>query len=183
MSNIIKQSVGNVSSNGNGLAIYLDVVTNEVMLKDVHGNTQYLKEFFKYNDILFFKTDTFSFVFANETNNLNGDFSAIISGEYNLIRANNSIILGGNANTISEQYSSIMGGKGNTIESQNSTISGGINNKTKYDNTHISGSNIEADREDTLFCNNLSIKNIPTSNKGLPKGSIWSNKGILSIVT
>lgn len=183
MGNIIKQSVGNVSSNGNGLAIFLDVISNEVMLKDVHGNTQSLKEFFKYNEILFFKLDKGSFLFANETNKLNGENSAIVSGEYNIIRANDSLILGGNANTISEKNSSILGGKGNTIDSPNSTISGGNNNKTKYNNTHICGSDIEADREDTLFCNNLSIKDIPFSSKGLPKGSIWNNNGVLSIVT
>jgi hypothetical protein len=46
----------------------------------------------------------------------------------------------------------------------------------------IVGSNITADRPNTTFVNNLSIKNIPTSSAGLPAGAVWSNLGILTIV-
>ena len=48
MGNVIKQNAGQVSSNGSSLVIYVDVATGEVMLKDVVGNTQALKDFFKY---------------------------------------------------------------------------------------------------------------------------------------
>jgi hypothetical protein len=182
MGNVIKQNVGQVSSNGNGVAIYVDV-NGEVMLKDVVGNTQPLKDFFNNNDIIFLKSEKGSFVSANETNKIDAELSAVLSGEYNVLRGNNSVIAGGNANTISGKNSFIGSGKGNDIDSDNSTIVGGSNNSTKYNNTHVLGSNIEANREDATFVENLSITNIPNSDKGLPKGAVWNNKGVLSIVT
>lgn len=182
MGNVIKQNVGQVSSNGNGVAIYVDV-NGEVMLKDVVGNTQPLKDFFEFNDIVFLKSDKGSFVSTNETNKIDAEFSAILSGEYNVMRGSSSVIVSGNANTISGRNSIIGSGRGNNIDSDNSTIIGGANNSTKHNNTHIIGSNIEANREDATFVENLSITNIPNSDKGLPKGAVWNNKGVLSIVT
>lgn len=182
MGNVIKQNVGQVSSNGNGVAIYVDV-NGEVMLKDVVGNTQPLKDFFEFNDIVFLKSDKGSFVSTNETNKIDAEFSAILSGEYNIMRGSSSVIVSGNANTISGRNSIIGSGRGNNIDSDNSTIIGGANNSTKHNNTHIIGSNIEANREDATFVENLSITNIPNSDKGLPKGAVWNNKGVLSIVT
>jgi hypothetical protein len=182
MGNVIKQNVGQVSSNGNGLSIYVDV-NGEVMLKDVVGNTQPLKEFFEFSEIIFLKSDKGSFVSTNETNRIDAEYSAILSGEYNVMRGSSSVIVGGNANTISGRNSIIGSGRGNDIDSDNSTIVGGENNSTKYKNTHLLGSNIEANREDATFVENLSITNIPISDKGLPKGAVWNNKGVLSIVT
>jgi hypothetical protein len=46
----------------------------------------------------------------------------------------------------------------------------------------IVGNNITADRLNTTFVNNLSIKNIPIASAGLPSGSVWSNAGQLCIV-
>lgn len=182
MGNLIKQNVGQVASNGNGLVIFIDVATGEVMLKDVVGNTQLLKDFFKYNEIVFLKADNGSFVSTHENNKVLGEYSAVLSGEFNIVRADNSVVLGGNANTLAGNYSVILGGKGHNIDSQYSSISGGTNNKTTYDNTHILGSNIEANREDCTFVENLSITNAPISNKGLPKGAIWNDNGTLKIV-
>ena len=182
MGNVIKQNVGQVSSNGNGLSIYVDV-NGEVMLKDIVGNTQPLKEFFEFSEIIFLKSDKGSFVSTNETNRIDAEYSAILSGEYNVMRGSSSVIVGGNANTISGRNSIIGSGRGNDIDSNNSTIVGGENNSTKYNNTHLLGSSIEANREDATFVENLSITNIPNSDKGLPKGAVWSNKGVLSIVT
>ena len=51
-----------------------------------------------------------------------------------------------------------------------------------HDYSAISGCAITTDRACTLFVNNLSIKNIPTSSAGLPSGSVWSNSGVLTIV-
>jgi hypothetical protein len=183
MGNVIKQNAGQVSSNGSSLVIYVDVATGEVMLKDVVGNTQALKDFFKYNEIIFLKSDKGSFISASETNKIDAEFSAVLSGEYNVVRGDNSVITGGNANTISGRNSFVGSGRGNDIDSDDSTIIGGTNNSTKHKNTHLLGSNIEANREDTTFVENLSITNIPNSDKGLPKGAVWSNKGVLSIVT
>jgi hypothetical protein len=182
MGNVIKQNAGQVSSNGSSLVIYVDVATGEVMLKDVVGNTQPLKDFFKYNEIVFLKSEKGSFISANETNKIDAELSAVLSGEYNVVRGDNSVVAGGNANTISRKNSFIGSGRGNDIDSDNSTIVGGANNSTKYNNTHLLGSNIEANREDTTFVENLSITNIRNSDKGLPKGAVWSNKGVLSIV-
>jgi hypothetical protein len=183
MGNVIKQNAGQVSSNGSSLVIYVDVATEEVMLKDVVGNTQPLKDFFKYNEIVFLKSEKGSFISANETNKIDAELSAVLSGEYNVVRGDNSVVAGGNANTISRKNSFIGSGRGNDIDSDNSTIVGGANNSTKYNNTHLLGSNIEANREDATFVENLSITNIPNSDKGLPKGAVWNNKGVLSIVT
>jgi hypothetical protein len=47
----------------------------------------------------------------------------------------------------------------------------------------IAGSDIVADRVCALFVNNLSIKEIPTSNVGLPLGSVFRiSNGYLKIV-
>jgi len=183
MGKVIKQNVGQVSSNGNGLCIYVDVATGEVMLKDVAGNAQPLKDFFENNEISSLNSEKGSFILVNQNNKVDAELSAVLSGEYNIIRGNNSVISGGNANTISGKNSFIGSGKGNDIDSENSTIVGGSNNSTKYNNTHVLGSNIEANREDATFVENLSITNIPNSNKGLPKGAVWNNNGVLSIVT
>jgi hypothetical protein len=182
MGNVIKQNVSQVSSNGNGLCIYVDVATGEVMLKDVLGNAQSLKDFFNNNDIIFLKSEKGSFVSANETNKVDAELSAVLSGEYNVIRGNNSTIAGGNANTISGKNSFIGSGKGNDIDSDNSTIVGGSNNSTKYNNTHVLGSNIDADSEDTTFVENLSIKKIAKSPVGLKAGRVYSENGILKIM-
>lgn len=182
MGNVIKQNAGQVSSKGNSLSIYVDI-SGEVMLKDVFGNIQPLKDFFKYNEIVFLKADKGSVVSCAEKNKVLGENSIILSGDFNIIRADESVICGGNANTISGKNSFIGSGKGNDIDSDNSTIVGGSNNSTKYNNTHLLGSNIEANRGDATFVENLSITNIPNSDKGLPKGSVWNNKGVLSIVT
>ena len=44
------------------------------------------------------------------------------------------------------------------------------------------GVNLVADRANTTFVENLSIKSIPTSSVGLPSGAVWSNLGVLQIV-
>jgi len=54
-----------------------------------------------------------------------------------------------------------------------------INNK---DCVFIVGDGITADRDCSTFVNNLSITDIPTSDVGLPSGSIWSDGGNLKIV-
>ena len=46
----------------------------------------------------------------------------------------------------------------------------------------IAGSNITAQRANTLHCNNLTIKNIPTSAAGLTAGDVWNDAGTLKIV-
>lgn len=183
MANIIKQNAGQVSSNGTSLAIYVDVSSSEVMIKDVAGNTQPLRDFLKESEVLFIKSEKGSFKNDTDKNIIEGYFSCILSGEYNVLRANHSSILGGNANTIAKDNSTISGGKGNEIQSENSFISNGLGNKSFHNNTNILGSGIETNREDTTFVENLSIMSVPTSSKGLPKGSVWSNKGVLSIVT
>jgi hypothetical protein len=46
----------------------------------------------------------------------------------------------------------------------------------------IVGAYITADRVNTTFVNNLSIKNIPTASAGLPSGSVWRNGTVLEII-
>jgi hypothetical protein len=112
-----------------------------------------------------------------------GGFAYIGGGSMNVVSGDNSSILGGYNNIVNSSDSSILGGYNNTVGSYNSSILGGNNNSTSlFDNVHISGSNISADRANTTFVENLSIKNIPTSSVGLPAGSIWNNAGVLNIV-
>ena len=89
----------------------------------------------------------------------------------------------GSGNTASGVSSFVGGGYWNQASGNNSSILGGGNNNTSmYDHAHIVGTNITADRANTTFVENLSIKTIPTSAAGLPSGSVWNNAGVLNIV-
>ncbi len=200
MGQVIKATAGTVQAPTNGgLAIYIDNSTGEAMLKDIYGNIEPLSEFIKKNSQEKENSDSgFYLVAISESNTLDGKNSVILSGEYNINRGDFSVVVGGESNTTSNRYSVVGGGKGNTVDSEFGVILGGSgntvngrfssvlagqNNKTqKHINTHIIGSNIVADRDDTTFVENLSITKLPTSSKGLPKNSIWNNKGVLSIV-
>jgi hypothetical protein len=201
MGNLIKSSAGSVqaTTSGGGLAIYIDNLTQEVMLKDIYGNVEPLSNFIKNNTESKEDSESGFYLMAiNENNTLDGKNSVILSGEYNVNRGDFSVVVGGESNTTSNRYSVVGGGKGNTVDSEFGVILGGSgntvngrfssvlagqNNKTqKHINTHIIGSNVVADRDDATFVENLSITKLPTSNKGLPKGSIWNNKGVLNVV-
>ena len=201
MGQVIKATAGTVQAptSGGGLAIYIDNSTGEAMLKDIYGNVESLSNFIKNNTESKEDSDSgFYLIAINENNTLDGKNSVILSGEYNVNRGDFSVVVGGESNTTSNRYSVIGGGKGNTVDSEFGVISGGSgntvngrlssvlagqNNKTqKHINTHIIGSNVVADRDDATFVENLSITKLPTSSKGLPKGSIWNNKGVLNVV-
>lgn len=113
---------------------------------------------------------------------------------------NCSTIGGGDSNTASSIYSTVGGGKSNTASGACSIIGGGSNNtagatysailggnlntiSSGCNGAMIVGSGITADRCNTTFVNNLSIKNIPTSALGLPSGAVFSCVGVLRIVT
>jgi hypothetical protein len=190
--------------NGGGLAIYVDSLTGEVMLKDINGNIEPLSNFIRaYTETtgksefyLIEEQDCIKPVSGN--NSLLGKNSVILSGEYNINRGEFSVINGGESNTTANRFTVINGGKGNTVDADFGIINGGNannvngvlssvlagenNNTDTHTNSHIIGSNIVADRDDTTFIENLSITKLPTSSKGLPKNSIWNNKGVLSIV-
>ena len=74
-------------------------------------------------------------------------------------------------------YNTIVGGR-------NNKMSGPFGQSNFGEDIVIAGSNITADRSCTTFVNNLSIKNIPTSDTNLPSGSIWreSSTNYLKIV-
>lgn len=200
---IIKAGISNVQApNNGGLAVYVDSVTNEVMLKDINGNAEPLSNFIKGNlsdDSQFYLFEENNCIRPNNGNNsLLAKNSVILSGEFNVNRGNFSIINGGESNTTANDYSIVNGGKGNTVDADFGIINGGNlnkvdgefssvlageNNKTNsHTNSHIIGSNIVADRDNTTFVENLSITKLPTSSKGLPKNSIWNNNGVLSVV-
>ena len=196
---IIKSEIGSVQTINGSLAIY---VNNEgvVMLKDMYNTTQPLVDFLNFNDIIFVieasnsikplngknildEEKEFSVIGGGDYNTNRGNFSVIAGGCTNTTSCKSSVVSGGSGNIADNNYAFIGGGQNNRANGEHSSIIGGQNNATKeFQNTHIIGSNIEADRQDTTFVNNLSIKDIPTSSKDLPKGSIWSNKGILTIV-
>jgi hypothetical protein len=90
----------------------------------------------------------------------------------------------GGGNTASGMSSTVSGGKSNVASASYSTIVGGRDNNTStFSNTVIAGSNITADQTNCTFVSKLSIKSIPTSAAGLPSGSVWSNGGVLNIVS
>lgn len=200
MGDLIKATAGTVqvtTSNG-GLAIYIDNSTGEAMLKDIYGNVELLSKFIKNNSEENENNESVFYLMAiNKTNTLDGKNSVILSGEYNVNRGDFSVINGGESNTSANKYTVINGGKGNTVDADFGIINGGNankvggklssvlsgeNNKNSHTNSHIIGSNMVADRDDTTFIENLSITKLPTSSKGLPKNSIWNNKGVLTIV-
>jgi hypothetical protein len=200
MGNLIKATAGSVQAPTNGgLAIYIDNSTGVAMLKDIYGNIESLSNFIKNNSEENENNESgFYLVAISENNTLEGKNSVILSGEYHINRGEFSVINGGESNTTANKYTVINGGKGNTVDADFGVVGGGNanivngtlssvlggehNNIDKHTNSHIIGSNIVADRDDTTFVENLSITNLPTSSKGLPKNSIWNNKGVLSIV-
>jgi hypothetical protein len=201
MGQVIKATAGTVqaTNNGGGLAIYIDNSTGEAMLKDIYGNVESLSNFIKNNSETKENSDSgFYLVAISENNTLEGKNSVILSGEYHINRGEFSVINGGESNTTANRFSVISGGKGNTVDADFGFIGGGNANNVNgafssvlagennhintHTNSHIIGSNIVADRDDTTFVENLSITKLPTSSKGLPKNSIWNNKGVLSIV-
>ena len=93
------------------------------------------------------------------------------------------MILVGENNVINGGSCSFIGnGKYNKINSSYSSILGGCSNTTDYNNTFILGSNITAEADGTTYVNRLNVSNIPTSSSGLPRGSVWSDGGVLKIV-
>jgi hypothetical protein len=200
MGQVIKATAGTVQAPTNGgLAIYVDNSTGEAMLKDIYGNIESLSNFIKNNSEENENNDSGFYLMAiSESNTLEGKNSVILSGEYNINRGEFSVINGGESNTTANKFTVINGGKGNTVDADfgvvvggnannvngafSSVLAGEHNNIDGHTNSHIIGSNIVADRDDTTFIENLSITKLPTSSKGLPKNSIWNNKGVLSIV-
>ena len=200
MGQVIKATAGSVQAPTNGgLAVYIDNSTGEAMLKDIYGNIESLSNFIKKNSEENENNDSgFYLVAISESNTLDGKNSVILSGEYHINRGEFSVINGGESNTTANKFTVINGGKGNTVDADFGVVGGGNannvngafssvlagehNNIDTHTNSHIIGSNIVADRDDTTFIENLSITKLPTSSKGLPKNSIWNNKGVLSIV-
>jgi hypothetical protein len=194
---LTKQQQNSVQASGGALALFLDV-DGDLKLKDLRGNIQLLTDFLFYNEIVLDLTEKKSIYPKQGKNTVDGEFSNIGGGDYNVNRGDFSVIGGGNGNSTLKKFSTVGGGSGNSADNEGSFVGGGKNNHAKGDyssvvggqennindkrNAHIVGSNIEADRDDATFVNNLSIMDCPTSAKGLPKGSIWSNKGVLSIV-
>jgi hypothetical protein len=196
---LIKSEIGAVQTINGSLAVF---VNNQgiVMLKDMYNNTQPLADFLNFNEVIFVieanssikpkngknildEEKEFSVIGGGDYNTNRGDYSVIAGGCANTTSAKSSVVSGGHGNIADKDYTFVGGGQNNRANGEHSSVVGGQNNSTKeYTNAHIVGSNIEADRNDTTFVNNLSIKDIPTSSKNLPKGSIWSNKGVLTIV-
>lgn len=148
-------------------------------------------------------TSSSNFLGAGSENDLTGQYSFLGAGARNTITAGNrSVLVGGCNNTLNGATGFIGGGSSNNISatgvgnvitgggsnaislaSNFSVIVGGANNSIPgFSCTIIAGNGITADRGNTLFANNLSLKNLPTSAAGLPAGSVWNNGGVLNIV-
>ena len=120
------------------------------------------------------------------TISVDGTLSSIVGGTINKVCGSYSLIGAGSSNTICSNttlYSNIVGGLLNNVcvGSYSSVLGGRLNNLC-HDYSGVMGCGITSDRACTMFVNNLSIKNIPTSSAGLPSGSVWSDSGVLNIV-
>ena len=124
-----------------------------------------------------------SFIGGGQNNISNNKFTSIAGGCFNNSISCFSTIGGGFRNVTSGCYSGILSGKCNVASGCYSGILAGRNNNVNScSDAMIVGSNITADRACTLFANNLSLKNIPTSASGLPSGAVWNSGGMLAIV-
>jgi hypothetical protein len=199
MTKIIKSEIGSVQSINGSLAVY---VNNQgvVMLKDMYNNVQPLVDFLNFNEVILVLEANKSIKPLNGKNILDEEkeYSVIGGGDYNTNRGNYSVISGGCANTTSCESTTVAGGHGNNADADYSFVGGGKNNRAngefssvlagknnnikEFKNSHIIGSDIEADSENTTFFNQISIKNCPKSPKNLPKGAVYSEKGVLKIV-
>jgi hypothetical protein len=126
-------------------------------------------------------------VSLGNNNSAAGLNSTIGGGKNSTIDAagNKSVIAGGYSHTINGAYGFIGGGYSNSINPSmsDSGIMGGRYNIVNHATTFIAGAYITTNRTNSFFCNNLSITSIPTSAAGLPSGAVWSNAGVLTIVT
>lgn len=119
-----------------------------------------------------------------------GGGSSCVAGNFIGGGANNkalgayNVIGGGNNNETSSdcyanggydvEYSTVLGGRWNSVRSSCSSSVGSCNIvPVNMPCTHIVGNGILADRCNTTFVNNLSIKDIPQSGDGLPVGSLY----------
>jgi hypothetical protein len=120
-----------------------------------------------------------------------GCSSTVSGGSNNTASVRCSTIGGGYGNTASGRCATVSGGASNTASGYRSTVSGGYCNTASgcasailggnSNSTNgcscvmIVGSNITANRSCTTFVNNLSISiaDLPTSDSGLPSGSVW----------
>ncbi len=117
-------------------------------------------------------------VVGGKGNTASGKYVSVGGGRTNTASAYYSALFGGLSNIISDSsdYSFIGGGSNNIIElSQTSAILGGTGNCIQsLCDTFIAGSRIIADRCDTLFANNLSLKCLCCDLGGsLPSGSVY----------
>jgi hypothetical protein len=128
---------------------------------------------------------TNSGILAGNGNTISGGcYSVIAGGNSNTASAGNSTVGGGRSNTASGYCSTVSGGYLNVASGNYSAILGGRDNSTNTCTcAMIIGACITADRNCATFVNNLSIKSIPTASAGLPSGAVWSNSGVLNIVT
>jgi len=71
-----------------------------------------------------------------------------------------------------------------TINGNNAAIVAAVNNTLSRDGTspNTMGANLDMNGFQILNLSNLLLTNVPTSNAGLPAGTVWNNNGVLSIV-
>jgi hypothetical protein len=136
----------------------------------------------------------YSFIGNGFQNSASGCYSSVLNGRRNTASGYHSTA-SGLCTTASGNYSTASGAC-TTASNYHSTASGyrttasgaysfvyGVNScDNGNDLAYVFGQSIVADRANTTFVQNLSIKNIPISSAGLPSGSVWSNLGILTIV-
>jgi hypothetical protein len=117
-------------------------------------------------------------------NTASSDYSTVGGGLMNLATTGIiATVCGGLSNTASGYVSVVGGGFNNSASGDYSAVLGGSSNGTNgLTGAMIAGSNITAQRANTLHCNNLTIKNIPTSSAGLTAGDVWNDSGTLKII-
>ena len=125
----------------------------------------------------------YSTVSGGYQNTASGQYATVSGGQGNTASVYHTTIGGGSYNAASGDYSTVSGGDSNTASGDYSAVLGGRSNSTNsLASAMIVGSQITAQRANTLHCNNLTIKNIPTSATGLTAGDVWNDAGTLKIV-
>ena len=125
-----------------------------------------------------------SIVGGGNCNYINAAAAAIGGGCCNCVSGNTAIIGGGACNTITDKSATIAGGYRNVADIEYSAILGGCSNDINSQAlAMIIGSTITASLSNATHVNRLLITDIPIVSSGLPSGTVWSNGGILEIIS
>ena len=154
MGNVTRSNQNNITSpQGNSLAVFVEGDSGCMKVKDVMGNIQPISDFVGGGgggtSVVQAGVGAYSTLRVNNGNTANGYASTVIGGRFN--QANG-------------YASSILGGLNNTVNGFASSVLAGYNNTNNCQNSHIIGGNIQANRNNTTFVNDMTIVSMACCN-------------------